>query len=166
MITRMDTPQSVVIRLQPNSSSSGISRLLFLIVVGGTTLLVAIGWAVVGVWFILPFAGLEILVLVWATRKVALEARFQQVITLTDTEIKIESGSHYPEQENIFPSTEVYLDIVEAPTNGASRQLWLTSGKDKLQIGFFLNEEDTNSLIAQLKAYGLMVCRDRWWEQR
>ena len=68
MITRMDTPQSVVIRLQPNNSSSAVSRLMFLVIVGGTTLLVAIGWAVVGVWLILPFAGLEILVLVWVRR--------------------------------------------------------------------------------------------------
>ena len=166
MITRMDTDQFIVMRLQPNNSSNSISRLLFLVVVGGTTLIIAAGWALVGAWLILPFAGLEVLVLLWATRKVAHATRYQQVISLSSIEIKVESGLDVPEQQKTFLLAQSYLEIVEEPTPFSVPQLWLRGPDDELRLGSFLNDQDIRGLIEQLKSNGLSVLYQRWWEQR
>ena len=79
-----------VLKLNPAPSWRQIK--VFYALVGGTSLFVAVMFAAVGVWPILPFAGLEILLLGWALYHTARNAQFQEVVRVNREVIEIARG--------------------------------------------------------------------------
>ncbi|MDX2219773.1 MAG: DUF2244 domain-containing protein [Burkholderiales bacterium] len=55
----------------PNRSLNPAGRSIWLGMLGGIALIVAGAFALAGVWWVLPFAGLEIVGLVWAFKRIA-----------------------------------------------------------------------------------------------
>lgn len=55
----------------PNRSLSPAGRVLWLLLLGGMVAVIAAAFAVAGVWWVLPFAGIEIVLLVWAFSRIA-----------------------------------------------------------------------------------------------
>jgi uncharacterized membrane protein len=79
-----------VLKLNPAPSWRQIK--VFCALVGGTSLFVAVMFVAVGVWPILPFAGLEILLLGWALYHTARNAQFQEVVRVNREVIEIARG--------------------------------------------------------------------------
>ena len=70
MINKQQYADSVELELVPNRSASSGQLKLILVAVGFICLLIAVMWSFLGAWLILPFAGLEVFLLVWLARKV------------------------------------------------------------------------------------------------
>ncbi len=58
-------------RWLPNRSLSPAGRLMWLLLMGSGTLLIGCAFAAVGVWWVLPFAGIEIVLLVYAFNRIS-----------------------------------------------------------------------------------------------
>lgn len=142
----------------PNSSGQWQTTKLFLWLVSILALLIATAFALLGLWLILPFAGLEILALVSLIYWVAHQCRRQQVIHVDDNRIRVETGHHSPsftwESELFF--TRLFID--KPPyRDGQPLKLFLRSQQQQLEIGEFLNEQDKKKLIAELRGVVAVV---------
>lgn len=136
----------------PNMSGQWQTTKLFLWIVSSLALLIATVFALLGLWMILPFAGLEIIALVSLMYWVAHQCRRKQVIHLGENRIRVEKGFHLPnstwESELFF--TRLFID--KPPYRGGQPlKVFLRSKQQQLEIGEFLNEQDKKKLITELR---------------
>jgi uncharacterized membrane protein len=137
--------------IYPNRSVSWRTVKLFLWFVSAFAMLIAGSFAVVGLWLVLPFAGLEILALVLLMYWVALQCRRQQVIRIGDHQIVVEKGYESPRQTWASELFLARLIIDQPPYRGHPQRLYLRGKRKQLEIGEFLNEEDKKKLVAELQ---------------
>ncbi len=138
------------ILLQPNRAASWRANRIFLLLIVGLTMLIAIGFAFLGAWLILPFAGLEILLLgalLWYVNTV--HSR-QEVVHFTDDEVVVEKGRNQPvlKWKCLRPwcRFHVYSSHPWYP-----QRLRLRCHQREIEIGEFLPESERRELRAYLR---------------
>ena len=70
MVENQQTKQGVELTLRPNRSTTWAQNKLLLLAFGAVIFIIAIGWSIAGAWFVLPFAGLDFLLLAFFHQKV------------------------------------------------------------------------------------------------
>ena len=106
--------------------------------------------ASLGYWPILPFAGLEMLVLGWAL-KVTLERRFySQTITVTDTDVRVESRERRRSTQVVFPRHWAQVKLRRPAARLHPSRLTIESHGRHCELGNFLTEEERYGLAARL----------------
>lgn len=146
-----DSPPPHRIVISPNCSLTPVTTVLFLCATGGATFLVAGFMAARGLWPILPFAGLEIGLLVWATLHSVRRGRDREILEIDATTVRVELIRGRHREMTVFPRhwTKVKL---RAPLQGLHpARLTLESQGRTCEIGTFLTEEDRSSLAGRLK---------------
>tara|TARA_B100001113_G_scaffold135188_1_gene111023 strand:+ start:384 stop:878 length:495 start_codon:yes stop_codon:yes gene_type:complete len=138
-----------LITLSPNSSLIGISRVIFLASISFICGGIAIVFYFYGAYLILPFAGIEIAILFiafylsfnWSSRK--------EIIYISQEIVKIEKGinkaEYLWEEFRTFTSFQITKD-----TNKLLRLSFRSKGDDVI-VGDFLNEDDKNILINEVR---------------
>ncbi|RFA39534.1 DUF2244 domain-containing protein [Alkalilimnicola ehrlichii] len=118
-----------------------------------TCLGVAVSLALAGYWLILPFAGVEVMVLYWALHASALRAAQREVIWIGTSEVKVQKGRKRPEQQWLFQRvwTEVHLEPSGHPWYPS--RLSLRSRGQEVDIGGFLQENERVALARELKRF-------------
>lgn len=112
---------------------------------------IAIGalWAgVMGLWPILPFAGLESLAVIWTLRYCLYRNAYREVVRVESDRVQVESGHHGPQQVTIFERSwaRVRLDVAIEPS-----RLWLVCKRQQLELGRDLSEPERRRLAQRLK---------------
>ena len=138
-----------LISLSPNSSLKGIHRIIFLLsitlVCGG----IGVIFYFFGAALILPFAGLELIVLFvafylsfkWSSRK--------ELIYISQEVVKIEKGIH--KAEYLWEEFRTFTSFqIEKDANKSLRLSFRSKGDDVI-VGDFLNEDDKNILINEIR---------------
>lgn len=151
MIIEDSIENEVRITLIPNRSATWKQTRLFLVSLVGLSLVIALFWAAQGVWVILPFAGIEIILLVYLVRAVCSQTFHQQIIYIGKEEITIEWGRKRPTIIDHLKTDSCELHILHPHHSLSPAELTLCSGENKIQIGNFLNKEDTDKLISLLQ---------------
>ncbi len=138
------------ILLQPNRAASWRANRIFLLLIGGLTMLIAGGFALLGAWFILPFAGLEILLLgtlLWYVNTVYSR---QEVVHFSDAEVVVEKGRNQPvlkwKCQRPWCRFHVYSSHPWYP-----HRLRLRCHQREIEIGEFLPESERRELRAYLR---------------
>jgi uncharacterized membrane protein len=138
-----------LITLSPNSSLIGISRVIFLASISFICGGIAIVFYFYGAYLILPFAGIEIAILFiafylsfnWSSRK--------EIIYISQEIVKIEKGinkaEYLWEEFRTFTSFQITKD-----SNKLLRLSFRSKGDDVI-VGDFLNEDDKNILINEVR---------------
>ena len=137
----------------PNMSGHWQITKLFLWIISCLALFIATAFALLGLWVILPFAGLEVMALVSLMYWVAHRCRRKQVITLNNNRILVETGYTSPESswESELFFTRLYID--KPPyRDGKPMKVFLRGKQQQFEVGEFLNEEDKNKLITELRS--------------
>ena len=136
----------------PNRSMSWKQLSLAFAVIAGVTLIVGGYFWIRGFTLVLPFAGLELLALGAALYITARRGGTQEVITITDASVSVETGRKAPEQRH---------DLQRYWTKVALRRPWvawypskllLCSQGREIEIGRFLNEEERKGLAEVLRS--------------
>ena len=140
----------LTIRLAPHCSLSPRGALYFYASACVTSFGVAGVVALRGWWPVLPFAGLEMLLLgavLWHSQR---RRHCVEVITVTDERIEIESKVA-PQQPVVFPRhwAQVKLRRAASPLH-PSRLLIMSHGRS-FEVGSFLTEEDRRDLAGRLR---------------
>lgn len=152
--TQIDTArQQGHIILSPNLSARWKSNVVFLYLVSTFTLAIGITFALAGLWLILPFAGLEVMALVWVVYKVAHKCHRIEVIHLSQNNVRVERGYRRPQsswQSETF-WTRMIVARQERPWHPL--RVFLRSRNDQIEIGAFLNDEDKRLLIRELRHF-------------
>ena len=107
-------------------------------------------FALKGFWPILPFGGLEMLLLAWAL-KVSLERRFHsQTITVTDSDVSIESLVRNRSERVVFPRHWAQVKLRRPAASLHPSRLTIESHGRQCELGSFLTEEERRGLALRL----------------
>ena len=140
---------SYLITLSPNSSLIGIYRVIFLASISFICVGIATVFYFFGAYLILPFAGIEIAILLiafylsfkWSSRK--------ELIYISKEVVKIEKGIH--KAEYLWEEFRTFTSFqIEKDANKSLRLSFRSKGDDVI-VGDFLNEDDKNILINEIR---------------
>src|SRR5262245_18722178 len=127
------------------------AAIVFVAFVAGATFTVAIFFAVQGFWPILPFAGLEIGLLIWAVRASMRSGLERETILITEDSVTVLHRSADGDWDSVFPRhwTRVKLHAPLAALH-PSRLMFESQGR-AFEVGRFLTEDDRRGLAVRLK---------------
>ena len=151
--------------LRPNRALSWAQarRWLWLLAVPVTA--VAVGWALAGVWLVLPFAGLE-LGLAWALMyHIAGKPDHREVLLVERDRIIIQRGRQFPERLWVLSRPQAFLQVGMPEKEVDLLQLALVDEDWRLPVAHWLNQEDRRELRQRLLECGLAEVSDRWWQR-
>ena len=121
-----------------------------LALVAGVNLMFAVGFALRGAWFVMPFMGLDIALLAWAFRASSRAAGLRERVMLTPSELRLE---RYPPEgessELAFNPYWVRVEMDEPSEHGSQLTLW-SHGKG-VRVGSFLAPVERQAFAQRLK---------------
>ncbi|MGB5325795.1 MAG: DUF2244 domain-containing protein [Pseudomonadales bacterium] len=121
---------------------------------------IAIGFTLVlGVWMVLPFAGLEIAALTSALYYVSWKLSYRHVLTFNQDELVIEKGVYRPRGAWVWPKRDTHLEIEIASHDWAANKMTLHHAGESVNIGDFLSRADTEKVVETLR--GQILCKVR-----
>jgi uncharacterized membrane protein len=144
MIKKKITKNTMLLTLTPNKSSTVKQNLIFFGFLSVLCLTFAIGFFVLGATMILPFAGLEIMLLFIILKANRNWLNQSEKIHLDKLYVKLEKGKN----DLTFDRFLSKFSIVDHKTK---KRIFITGNNKKVEIGSFLNEEEIEELIALLR---------------
>ena len=139
-----------MIQIAPNCSLRPRSAALFFASICLISFSIAGAFALFGMWPILPFAGLEMLLLGWALNASLRRRHHFQTITLTDDRIRIETRDGTRHEQIEFTRHWAQVTLRRADTRLHPSRLTIDSHGRSYEVGGFLNEEERRALAAKL----------------
>ena len=138
-----------LITLSPNSSLTGIYRIIFLASISFVCVGIATVFYFFGAYLILPFAGIEIAILLIAFYLSFKWSSRIELIYISQEVVKIEKGIH--KAEYLWEEFRTFTSFQIAKDANKSLRLSFRSKGDDVIVGDFLNEDDKNILINEIR---------------
>ena len=152
MITEQSEDNARVIVVKPNKSATWQTNLYALIAISIPSLGAAIGFALLGAWPILPFAGAELMALAGALYYVSWNLEYRQVVTVSEQFIRVEKGYFVPKRTWLWARSETAVNVISPKNKWEGPQLWLHNRESRTAIGEFLNKDESEDLLKRLRA--------------
>jgi uncharacterized membrane protein len=108
-------------------------------------------FALYGYWPVLPFAGLEVIVLGIAFYRCLSRSQLREVVTVGSEVVSVEKGRQQPQQRWECPRAWARVVLEHAPIAWYPRRLTVAFQGRRVEIGQFLNEEDRGVLADELR---------------
>jgi uncharacterized membrane protein len=139
------------IELAPNCSLKPAGALVFF----ASTCLFSLAFALIfvlqGLWPVLPFWALEMLVLGLALRASMQRGKYTQTVLITDSQISLVTHSRHGEQKQEFARHWAKVRLRSPPRRHGTSRLTIESRGQAFEIGSFLTEEDRCRLAERLR---------------
>jgi uncharacterized membrane protein len=164
MVVTETHSDSIIITLSPNRSATWQHSKIVIFVMVAVVMIIALAWSFMGAWLVLPFAGIELGLFALLMYKVSKFTYSKQVICIGAQKVTIEWGGQRVEQRYEFHRDNLYVNYWEADEGWHLPRISLSQHQQRLEIGTFLNLNDRERLKTQLELAGLMVCRNKWWQ--
>ena len=136
--------------IRPNQSITWSDTVLIYVGILSVSSIVAIGFALLGLWMVLPFAGLEMVLIAVVFYRCALRARDYEVIAIDDDEIKIERQCRRPGESVSFQRYWARIRLVPPLRRNEASRLVVSSHGRSVEIGTWLNESEKKELAGSL----------------
>lgn len=150
-----------VFELRPNSSLTPREALAFYLSLVVVVLTTAAGFAALGLWLILPVAGLELVglgaALVWSLR----QGRIREYICVDGHKVSVRRSTAACDTEVEMPTPWTRVEFRKAPVRHWPGHLLLTSGGRSVEVGAFLTDGERLGLKARLDEVIAAAWRDR-----
>jgi uncharacterized membrane protein len=137
--------------LRPNASLTERQAWLLLAVVALVMAGIAAGFAMQGLWLVLPFSGAEWLLLAYCFKLSFRTCSVCEVITITEAMVLLEKGRDKPEQTYRFQRAWVSLDWSKPSIKGHPSRLSFRLHGKAVEIGRFLVESEREALARELQ---------------
>lgn len=142
--------QDVVVIAKNNNSLSPKGFIWLFASIVAITLTVALGVSVVGAWFVLPFAGLEILAFAWAFHVVILHYEDHDSITINGEHVIIKK--HRYKQVEKFTFQRYWAKVILRSNQDGSHALMIGSHGKEVEFGQrFISEEQRLHIATRLR---------------
>jgi uncharacterized membrane protein len=112
--------------------------------------LIAGGFWGLGLWLVVPFSGVEWLILAYALRWSLRNSELMEVVTIDPVRVVVERGRRRPEQRFEFQRAWVQLRWREPRFRGYPGNLELRSHGKQVVLGEFLPETERKKLMQEL----------------
>jgi uncharacterized membrane protein len=113
-------------------------------------LIIAFGFLYVGAPIILPFAGLEILIVLLASYYVYQKTNKQEIITISPEKLIIEKGIFRPETSIEFIREWAYVFVERAKHPWYPVHIVISSKGQRVPVGEFLTDDDKKIFIEKM----------------
>ena len=143
--------------LKPNSSMSWETNKKILFAMFIVNMVIGISFAVIGAWLILPFAGLEILLVGCGMYYVCWKLNFQETIALQAQNLRIQKGVYYPKQVWDWQASNTRVLLKPSQYRMSAPALFLQHLNETIEIGHFLNREEKLRLKEKLTSWGFQI---------
>ncbi|MGI9285246.1 MAG: DUF2244 domain-containing protein [Pseudomonadales bacterium] len=155
MVSIHRNDNSLQIVLTPNRSMSWRGNQYFILSLLLLSGAIGLGFALVGAWVVLPFAGLEMLALSGALYYVSWKLNYRQVIHFKNNDLTIEKGYYSPKKTWRFKREDAALNIEPQRHPWDAPTIRLQHKQDLIVIGEFLSQADHTQLLNTLRDAGL-----------
>ncbi len=143
--------------LQPNRSLTWHESVIVFSGMAATITAIGLVFTLMGYWLVLPFAGLEVLVLGVCFYQVAMSGRQRQLLVISPEKVRVEKGllrrspgSRGGPQERM-EFTRAWVRVTLRRNEGPGRLVVGAAG-DEIEIGEFLTEQERDDLAEDLGA--------------
>ena len=138
------------ITVMPNNSLSVKNTIRLVMGLAIMSMLVGVGFALAGAWMVLPFAGLEIIAIVYAFYIIHLHSADFESITISDDDVIVEKNGY---KTSSIAKFQRYWAIVSVrKQNDGKKALFIGSHGKEVEFGKrFINDEQRILLASQLK---------------
>jgi uncharacterized membrane protein len=137
--------------LRPNGSLTPDQARLFLWLTAGGCFAVALFFTLQGLWLVLPFAGLEIGVLVLALRTSMRHSRHCEVIHVSDETILVERRDRSGIRRSEFSRHWARVSVRAAALPRHPSRLLIESQGRQCELGRFLTEAERHEVGLRLR---------------
>lgn len=143
--------------MMPNRSMSWQTNKKILLAMFCLNMTVALAWAYMGAWLVLPFAGLEILLVGIGMYYVSWKLSFRQILILEAESLTLQKGVYFPKQEWHWQKNQTIVLRQASNYRMSAPTLWLSHLDERVEIGEFLNRTDKKELRKYLQDFGLAI---------
>ena len=147
---RLEANNTFRLTFKPNRSISWRGNLIFLLLISTPILIIAFGFLYVGAPIILPFAGLEILIVLLASYYVYQKTNKQEIITISPEKLIIEKGKFRPETSIEFIREWAYVFVERAKHPWYPVHIVISSKGQRVPVGEFLTDDDKKIFIEKM----------------
>jgi uncharacterized membrane protein len=150
--TRTDTSlgQTTII-LRPNNSASWQFNMMIVASLALIAAIISGYFAIKGLWLVFPFAGLEV-GLLFVCLYLRMRANINtEVITFDKHEVLVERGCYHAEKSWRYHRMWAKILVKKSSRHGEPKQVFIRSHGKELELGSFLNKNDKDILIKNLK---------------
>ncbi|MEM9384236.1 MAG: DUF2244 domain-containing protein [Pseudomonadota bacterium] len=153
MTDRPSPPSTTSLVISGNNSLTARDSLLFYGSVLGMTTLISGGWALLGYWPVLPFAGFELALLGSALFLMHRRASYRELVVISPQEVRLERGRPRDREVLEWPSpwTRVELAAASAPGSRRRSQLLIVSSGKRTEIAAMITEQERRALHKRLR---------------
>ena len=160
-------PPATSIKLTPNRSASWEHTKYLMFAMVFFVMVIAIAWAFVGAWVILPFAGIEVGLLAYVMYRVSQATYKTEIITIEPNTVTLVRGriplKKFREKHQLLRD-ELHIEVIETENNWHLPDIRLVTPRLSVSIGSFLNLADREQLTEYLRNSGIPNCRTHWWK--
>ena len=152
MRERVDADSQLITRIHVSSNCSLTPRegLLFYLSIVGISLVIAGICVWRGYWPVLPFTGLELLILGVVLRISMRRGRYREVIQISDDQVIIDKIGHERRERLKFPRLWARVELSRPRRQGHPSRLLIGSHGKRCEVGESLIESDRVSLGRRL----------------
>ncbi len=140
-----------VFEYRPNCSLNPQSAAIFFAVVAATSLLVAAYFVTLGLWPVLPFAGLELTALGAVLLHSLRRGSWHEIVSVSDGRVEIDIFTGRARRKIGFPRAWTQVELRRAPISGHPSHLFIGSQGRFVEIGRHLTEDERREQEKKLK---------------
>jgi uncharacterized membrane protein len=137
--------------LTPRCSLTPRTARIFIATVAAGTFPVAAVFSLQGFWPILPFAGLEIALLIWAVHASMRKGQERETVLITAGSITVQCHSVHGDRTSVFPRHWARVRLHAPLAALHPSRLFIESRGCACELGGFLTEGERRSLAARLQ---------------
>lgn len=141
--------------LTPNRSMTWEQNKKVLAAMFAVSLVIGLSFVALGAWPILPFAGLEILLVGIGMYYVSWKLNFQETIRIEGDALHIQKGVHYPKYHWRWQASHTQLIKQASRYRLSAPTLFLKHLNERIEIGDFLTKKEKKQLCQALSSHGI-----------
>ena len=145
--------------IRPNQSLSWQGAMQLYAAIACVVLGIGVFFAWHGYWPVLPFAGLEVLLLGGAFYLCLSRSRLREVVTISRDTVTVERGREQPEEHWECPRAWARINMERSSIAWYPSRLLVAFQGQRVEIGRFLNEMERQNLAVELQG---MVRSCQW----
>lgn len=158
--THTDGKQTQLI-MSPNRSMSWQTNKKILIALFLVNMTIAACWAWMGAWMVLPFAGLEVMLVGIGMYYVSWKLSFKEILLVEGQSLILQKGVYYPKQEWRWQLDQTRLLRQESRYRLSAPTLKLQHLNQLEEIGHFLNRQEKKQVRQFIEQLGIPVIQQR-----
>jgi len=137
--------------VRPNQSLSWRGNLTVLTSLGIVMATIATGFAFIGLWMVLPFAGLELLVVAAGLYATSRRLANGEVISLSPDTVKVETGYRYPASSRRVQRHWARIDLCNGHSRAQPSKLFIRAHGEAIEVGACLTDKEREKLARELR---------------